>query len=298
MPHEHSHAALGRAFGLGIALNLAFVGIETFYGLRAHSLALLSDAGHNLSDVLSLALAWVASVLARRTPTARHTYGLRRSSILVALFNALLLLLAVGGIAWEALRRLGSPVTVAGGTMMLVAAIGIAVNAGTALLFVRSQHADLNVRGAFLHMVADAAVSLGVVIAALCLRLTGWLWLDPAISLVIAAVITLGTWRLLRESLNLALDAVPETIDREAVERHLAAQPGVASVHDLHIWAMSTTETALTVHMVLPDGIADDGFYARLSRDLHERFGIDHSTIQVERGSPSQSCELAPADVV
>lgn len=298
MSHAHEHADLGRAFGLGIALNLGFVAVEGFFGFRSHSLGLLSDAGHNLSDVLGLALAWVASVLARRTPTARHTYGLRRSSILVALFNALLLLLAVGGIAWEAVRRLGAPVPVASGTMMLVAAVGIGVNVGTALLFVRAQHADLNVRGAFLHMLADAAVSLGVVLAALCLRLTGWLWLDPAISLLIAAVITFGTWRLLRESLNLALDAVPETIDRAAVERHLAALPGVESVHDLHIWAMSTTETALTAHLIRPEGVRDDAFYRELSRELAARFGIDHATVQVERGSDAQACELAPADVV
>ena len=298
--HVHGPAArdFSRAFAIGIALNIGFVVVEAAYGFLANSLALLADAGHNLSDVLGLLLAWGAAALVRRRPTARHTYGLKRSSILASLANAILLLVAVGMIVWEAVHRLGQPQPVAETTVLWVAAVGIVINTVTALMFVRGGKSDINIRGAFLHMAADAAVSLGVVIAALAVMATGWLWLDPAVSIAIAIVITLGTWSLLRSSLNLALDAVPETIDRPAIEVYLAALPGVTEVHDLHIWAMSTTEVALTAHLVRPDCPVDDGLLGRSARELAKRFGIAHSTIQIESGDPDHPCRLAPAEVV
>lgn len=298
MGHSHSHgpARLTRAFAIGIGLNLAFVAVEAGYGLVAHSLALVADAGHNLSDVLGLVLAWGATVLARRAPTHRHTYGLGRSSILAALANAALLLIAVGAIGLEAVRRFGDPQPVATGTVMWVAAVGIVINGLTALLFHAGHKHDLNVRGAFLHMVADAAVSLGVVIAAAIIMFTGWTWVDPVISLVIAAVIVAGTWGLLRDSVNLALDAVPESVDAQAVQRYLAGLPGVTEVHDLHIWAMSTTETALTTHLIRPEG-ADDRILSEATRALHDQFGIEHCTIQMEQGRPEYPCRFCPAPV-
>jgi cobalt-zinc-cadmium efflux system protein len=293
--HDHGVPSHHRAFAIGIALNLLYVVFETVFGLISGSLALLADAGHNLSDVLGLALAWGAAWLSRKQPTARRTYGYRRSSILAALANAMLLLVAVGAITWEALRRLQAPEPIDTGIVLWVAALGVVVNTGTALLFMRGRERDLNVHGAFLHMVADAAVTVGVIVAALLIAGTGWLWLDPAISLVIGAVILVGTWGLLRDSVDLALDAVPRGIDPAAVEDFLAAQPGVCEVHDLHIWGMSTTETALTVHLVRPGAAPDDGFLAQLRRDLHERFAIDHATVQLEAGEP---CPQAPAHVV
>jgi cobalt-zinc-cadmium efflux system protein len=297
--HDHHHHAapdgFDRAFALGIGLNLAYVVAETVFGLVAGSLALLADAGHNLSDVLGLALAWGAAWLARRQPTPRRTYGLRRSSILAALANAMLLLLAIGAIAWEAVERLQEPQPVATGIVLLVAAVGVLVNGGTALLFMRGREHDLNIRGAFLHMAADAGITLGVMAAALVIAWTGWLWLDPMTSLAIAGVILIGTWGLLRDSVDLALDAVPRGIDPVAVEVFLRGQPGVAEVHDLHIWAMSTTETALTAHLVRPGASPDDGFLARLRHELEHRFRICHATIQVEHGDP---CPQAPAHVV
>ena len=297
--HAHHHhdapASYDRAFALGIGLNLAYVAAETVAGLVAGSLALLADAGHNLSDVLGLALAWGAAWLARRQPTERRTYGLRRSSILAALANAMLLLVAIGAIAWEAVKRLQEPEPVATGIVLLVAFIGVLINGGTALLFMRGRENDLNIRGAFLHMAADAGITLGVMLAALVIGWTGWLWLDPVTSLAIAVVILVGTWGLLRDSVDLALDAVPRGIDPAEVRAFLQAQPGVAEVHDLHIWAMSTTETALTAHLVLPDALPDDGFLARMRHDLEHRFRIGHATIQVERGDP---CPQAPAHVV
>ena len=298
--HVHGPAArdFSRAFAIGIALNIGFVVVEAAYGFLANSLALLADAGHNLSDVLGLLLAWGAAALVKRRPTARHTYGLKRSSILASLANAILLLVAVGMIVWEAVHRFGQPQPVAETTVLWVAAVGIVINTVTALMFVRGGKSDINIRSAFLHMAADAAVSLGVVIAALAVMATGWLWLDPAVSIAIAIVITLGTWSLLRSSLNLALDAVPETIDRPAIEAYLAALPGVTEVHDLHIWAMSTTEVALTAHLVRPDCPVDDGLLGRSARELAERFGIAHSTIQIESGDPDHPCRLAPAEVV
>lgn len=298
--HSHSHAPadFNRAFAIGVALNTGFVVVEAIYGFLANSLALLADAGHNLGDVLGLLLAWGAAALVSRRPTARHTYGLKRSSILASLMNAILLLVAVGMIVWEAVHRLARPEAVAETTVLWVAAVGIVVNTATALMFVRGGKADINIRGAFLHMAADAAVSLGVVIAALAVMATGWLWLDPAVSIAIAIVIMLGTWSLLTASINLALDAVPQNIDRQAIEAYLAGLPGVIEVHDLHIWGMSTTEVALTAHLVRPGCPVDDGLLGRSARELAEKFGIGHSTIQIESGDPDHPCRLAPAEVV
>ncbi len=233
--HDHGPANHDRAFALGVALNLAFVAVEAIFGVLSNSLALVADAGHNLSDVLGLLLAWGAAVLSRRLPTPRRTYGLRRSSVLAALFNGIFLLVAIGAIGWEAIRRFSDPGPVAGGTVIAVAAVGIVINTGTALLFLADRKGDLNIRGAFLHMAADAAVSLGVVLAGFAILATDWRWLDPAISLAIVAVIFVGTWGLLRDSVNLALDAVPESIDTAAIGAYLAGQPAVTNVHDLHI---------------------------------------------------------------
>jgi cobalt-zinc-cadmium efflux system protein len=290
--HDHAHghdqavpasAPLQRAFVIGIVLNGAFVVVEAAAGVITGSLALLADAGHNLSDVLGLVLAWGAVRLGRRAPTRRRTFGWRRSTIMAALLNAVLLLVAVGGIAWEAVRRAQDPVPVPGVAIMVVAGIGFLINGATAALFLSSRRHDLNARGAYLHMAADAAVSLGVVASGAAILATGWNWLDPATSLVIAVVILTGTWGLLREAVDLSLDAVPPGIDPEAVRAHLAALPGVVAVHDLHIWALSTTETALTAHLVKPDPRDDDPLVARATTDLRERFGIGHATLQWER---------------
>jgi cobalt-zinc-cadmium efflux system protein len=295
--HSHSHSSAPRdfnaAFAIGIALNTAYVLFEVVFGLIGHSLALLADAGHNLSDVLGLLLAWGASAMAKRVPTKRHTYGLRGSSILAALFNAIFLLVSVGAIVWEALRRFKTPTDVAATTVIWVSLIGIGINTATALMFRPGRKRDLNIRGAFLHMAADAAISAGVVIAGFVILWTGLSWIDPVVSLVISAVIIWGTWDLLRESTNLALQAVPKNIETEKVERYLTDLPGVARVHDLHIWAMSTTETALTVHLVKPDGTIDDGLLARVCDDLQHRFQIGHVTIQLECGSEAHPCKQA-----
>jgi len=297
--HGHAHAAdMGRAFALGVALNLGFVVAEVAFGLWADSLALLADAGHNFSDVLGLLFAWGATTLATTPPSTRFTYGLRGSTILAALGNAMLLLLATGGIAWEAIRRLQEPAPVEGAAVIWVAAAGVAINLGTALLFMRGRKGDLNVRGAFLHMVADALVSVGVIAAGVAILYTGWLWIDPAVSLAIAVVILAGTWGLLRESVQLALHGVPERIDAAAVRRHLCALPGVMEIHDLHIWGMSTTETALTVHLVMPAGHPGDDFLAAVCHEVHQRFGIGHATLQVETASGRVPCALAPDHVV
>lgn len=303
--HDHHHGGghhpappdLGRAFALGTALNLAFVAAEMVFGFAANSLALIADAAHNFSDVIGLLLAWGAALAARRPPTASHTYGYRRASILAALANAGLLLLAVGGIVVEAVRRVLEPQPVAATTVLAVAAVGIVINTATALLFLRGRNDDINVRGAFLHMTADAAVSVGVVVAALAISGTGWAWIDPAVSLLVAFVILASSWGLAREALRLSLDAVPAGIDRAAVERCLAGLPGVTEVHDLHIWAMSTTETALTAHLVRPGAALDDCFLVDASHALAERFGIRHATLQVEAGD-GDPCRLAPPDVV
>ncbi len=296
--HSHAPANFGKAFAIGTALNLGFVVVQVVFGLFAHSLALLADAGHNLGDVFGLVLAWWASHLVKTRPTERRTYGFGRSSILAALANAVFLLVACGGITWEAIRRFGDPTPVAGGTVMWVAALGIAINAGTALLFMSGRKGDLNVRGAFLHMTADAAVSAGVVVAGVVILYTGWHWLDPVTSLLINAVIVWGTWGLLRDSTNLALDAVPVGIEPAKVRVYLEALPSVTAVHDLHIWGLSTTETALTVHLVKPDAEIDDGLLARVGAELREKFGIGHATVQLERGDAAHPCRFAPDHVV
>jgi cobalt-zinc-cadmium efflux system protein len=293
--HSHAPANYGRAFVIGVALNLGFVIAEVIYGRLAHSLTLVADAGHNLSDVLGLVLAWGAIMLSRRRPTKERTYGFRRSSILAALINAAVLLISVGAIAWEAVGRLSSPNAVEGKTVIWVAAAGILINAATALMFMRGRKNDLNIRGAFIHMAADAVISLGVVITGVVILYTGWLWLDPIASLIIVALIVYGTWGLLRDSVNLALDAVPENIDEHAVESYLAGLSDCDEVHDLHIWGMSTTECALTAHLVMGREVCDDVFLAQVARELHDRFGIEHTTLQVEIGDPNYpcSCRLA-----
>jgi cobalt-zinc-cadmium efflux system protein len=293
--HSHAPDHFGAAFAAGALLNAAFVVAELAFGYAANSLALISDAVHNLSDVIALLLAWGGVWLAGKRPTQTHTYGYRRASILAALFNAGLLLAAVGGIAVEAVNRLREPAPVASWTVVWVAAVGIAVNGGTALMFARGRHGDLNVRGAYLHMAADAGVSLGVVAAALVIMVTGWLWVDPAISLGIAAVILASGWGLARDSLNLALDAVPRGIELVEVRDYLAGLDGVLEVHDLHIWAMSTKETALTAHLVRPGG-HDDAFLHLVCEGLSRRFKIHHATLQVE--ASGDACKLAPAELV
>ncbi|XWK91728.1 MAG: cation diffusion facilitator family transporter (plasmid) [Phormidium sp.] len=300
--HHHEHDRGGgnynRAFIVSVALNTGFVIIEAVYGILANSLALLADAGHNLSDVLGLLLAWGASILVRRQPTVRRTYGLRRSSILAALLNAILLLVASGAIAWEAIQRFLEPSPVSGGTIIGVAAVGIAINTGSALMFLSGRKSDLNIRGAFLHLVADAAVSLGAVLAGIAIVATGWLWFDPVVSLIIVVVIVVGTWQLFQESLNLVTDAVPAGIEPLAVRTYLAELPGVAGVHDLHIWGMSTTETALTVHLVMPTGYPGDAFLIRVAQELHDQFSIEHATVQIETGDPNYPCPLAQDNFV
>ena len=296
--HVHAPASFGRAFAIGIALNIGYVLAEAFYGVAAHSLALLADAGHNLGDVLGLAAAWGASVLGKRKPSGRYTYGLRRTSILAALGNAIVLLVVTGGIAWEAIRRLADPEPTAGVTIMVVAAVGIAVNGITAWLFMAGRKGDLNIRGAFLHMASDALVAAGVVVAGALILWTGWHWLDPAISLVISAVIVVGTWSLLRDSVNLSLDAVPEGVDQEAVATFLAGLPGVTEVHDLHIWGLSTTDTALTAHLVRTDPAGDESLVQLVCSEMQERFGIGHATVQLESAEMARACKLRPDHVV
>lgn len=298
--HDHSHAPanFNRAFIISVALNTAFVIIEAFYGILANSLALLADAGHNVSDVLGLILAWIASVLARRRPSARRTFGLRRSSILAALLNAAFLLIISGGIGWEAIQRFREPTSVVGTTVIVVAAIGIAINTISALMFLSGRDRDLNIKGAFLHLLADAAVSVGVVLAGIAIVLTGQLWFDPAMSLIVSVVIIAGTWRLFVEAFNLMTDAVPAGIEPLAVRTYLAELPGVTEVHDLHIWAMSTTETALMAHLVIPNEHTGDAFLTQVAEGLHTRFSIEHTTLQVESGDPSYPCPQAPDDLL
>jgi len=284
--HSHSHAPkdFGRAFVIGAILNGGFVCFETILGFSSHSLALLSDAGHNLSDVLALLLAWGASRLVKTRPAGKHTYGYRRSSILVALLNAIVLLIVTGGITVEAIRHLLFPHAVAGLTVTWVAAIGIAVNLATAWLFMSGNKDDLNARGAYLHMAADAGIALGVVVAGALIWVTGANWIDPVISLLIGGVIVVGTWNLLKDSFNLAMDAVPEGIDLQAVEAHLHSYPEIRDVHHLHIWGISTTQVALTVHLVKIDGTIDNELLTRIENDLRNEFQIDHATIQLESG--------------
>jgi cobalt-zinc-cadmium efflux system protein len=291
--HHHDHGpppgGYSGRFAAGIALNLGFVIIEASYGYIAGSLALIADAGHNFSDVLSLGLAWGAAGLASSRPSPRRTYGYRRATILASLLSAGMLLLAMGGIAWEAIQRFATPAPLDGMTMIVIAGIGVIINTLTALMFARGRHGDLNIRAAFLHMAADAVLSLGVVIGGIGILMYGWQWLDPVISLIIVAAIVWGTWDLLRESLDLATDAVPRSIDPMAVSAWLGALPGVTRIHDLHIWAMSTTESALTVHLVMPDG-GDDHFLHELTEGLQERFAIGHTTVQIERQDAGDGC--------
>lgn len=299
MDHSHHHAPAdyGRAFAVGVGLNLGFVAVQIVYGVLAGSLALLTDAAHNFQDVIGLGLAWGAAVLARRLPSARYTYGLKRFSILAALANGTLLLVTTGAIVWEAIRRLMHPELVQGGVVMMVAAVGIAVNLVSALFFLRGRAHDLNIRGAFLHLVSDAAVSLGVVLAGLGIALTGWQWIDPGMSLVIALVILLSTWGLLREAFNLAMDAVPPGIDLGAVRHYLSGLPGVRGVHDLHVWALSTTEPALTAHLIIEETQGQDALLSQVRRNLHDRFGIEHATLQLEQGDKDYPCEGCDAEV-
>ena len=292
--HAHSHAPAnyGRAFAVGITLNTLFILIEILYGLKANSLALLADAGHNASDVLGLVVAWAAIWLTKRRPSARYTYGLQSSSILAALANAIFLLIAIGGILWEATHRISHPEVVMGNTVMAVAAGGVLINGFTALLFMKGSKEDLNIRGAFLHMATDAAVSLGVVVSGFVILGTGWLWLDPAVSIAIAIIIIFGTWGLLRDSANLALHAVPAHIDAAKVKSFLEKTKGVTEVHDLHIWAMSTTDVALSAHLLMPGGHPGDHALKALMNELQAHFGIGHATIQIELGQTD--CALAP----
>ena len=291
--HHHHHAPpdYNRAFAVGVALNIIFVVIEVFYGILADSLALITDAGHNLSDVLGLLLAWGASYLAGKQPSARRTYGYSRATILASMFSGLLLLAAVVVISWEAFNRFITPAEPAGQTIMIVAGIGVLINAVTAWLFVSGKDHDLNIRGAYLHMAADALVSLGVVVSGFVIWKFGLRWFDPMSSLLIALVIFWSTWGLLRDSLNLAIDAVPRGMDPQAVRDWLSAQPGVEGMHDLHIWPMSTTETALTAHLLMSEPPADDKFLHQLASQLHQKFKIAHATFQIERGDKDHPCK-------
>lgn len=298
--HEHRHApaSADRAFVVSVGLNLAFVVVELVAGVLAHSMALVADAGHNLGDVLGLALAWGAGWLARRKPSKLRTYGFRRATILAALANAVLLLLATGGIAWESIHRIvsGGEVPVAGKTVILIAAAGVLVNGVSALVLRRGSHGDLNLRGAFLHLVADAAFSVGVALTGVVLVFRPWPLLDPIVGLVLSLVIVWSAWGLLRRSVNLALDAVPEGIDVDAVRAYLRTLEGVLEVHDLHIWAMSTTENALTAHLVMRTGSCEPRFLGDVCKELHDRFGLEHATLQVEAPEAPDPCRLAPED--
>lgn len=307
MAHHHNHSEnhhhpvpnnQGRTFVITIFLNMTYVAVEFAYGFLTNSTALIADAGHNISDVLGLLLAWSAIILARKKPSKRYTYGLRSTSILAALANAMLLLVACGAIAWEAIHRFSQPPVVAGLTVSVVAAIGIAINGLSALLLMKGSRGDLNIRGAYLHMAADTAVSLAVVIAGIAIYYTGKYWLDPTISLVIVVVIVIGTWGLLRDSLQLALSAVPVQIDVPAIDAYLSQLEGVTDIHDLHIWGLSTTETALTVHLVMPDGHPGDAFMDEVVQTLEERYSVHHSTLQIELGTTDHACSLTVAKPV
>jgi cobalt-zinc-cadmium efflux system protein len=293
MPHDHSSQAktYGKAFAIGIGLNVAYVAVEITYGLIIDSSALLADAGHNASDVLSLIFAWFAMYVAQKRPSQKYTFGLRRSTILVSILNAILLFGAAGVIGWEAWQKMFDPAEVAGTKVMIVAGIGVIINTVTALLFMKGQKDDLNIRGAFLHMAADAGVSVGVVIAGLLINTTGYNWIDPLTSFLILIVIVYGTWQLFIDSINLALDAIPKDIDYEEVKDYLLNRDEVKDLHDLHIWAMSTTENALSVHLVVAECSQDD-FLKKLKHDLHEEFEIVHTTIQLERKGLDDSLKM------
>lgn len=298
--HGHSHAPknFNRAFAFGVFLNTALVVVQVVFGLVAHSLALVADAGHNFADVLGLILAWWAGCLAKSPPTKERTYGLGSASILAALGNAAFLLVTMGAVAWEAVRRLQHPEPVQGPIVIWVATLGIVINGVSAALFYSGRKGDLNVRAAFLHLAADAGISLGVVVAGIAILLTGKLWIDPIASLVITAIIICGTWGLFRDAMKLALQAVPPGIDCDAVRHWLETCPGVVGVHDLHIWAMSTTETALTAHLVKPDGKLDDEMLHKISREMEHRFQIQHVTLQWEQGNSNEPCRQAPDHVI
>ena len=291
--HGHARPGTGRAFVIGITLNLAFVVVEAIFGVLSHSMALIADAGHNLSDVLGLAMAWAAMLLARRKPSARRTYGMRGTTILASLGNALVLLFVTGGVAWESVRRFASPEEVHGKTIIVVALVGVVINGSSAVLLMRDKDRDLNVKSAFAHLAADAAVSLGVAISGAIMLATSWWWLDPAVSVVLSIVILAGTWSVPKSSFHLALQGVPGHVDIDGVRAYLAALPGVCEVHDLHIWAMSTTEVALTAHLVVPYECCEPTFMRDVAKHLHDAFGIEHATIQLE--PPEQApCALAP----
>jgi cobalt-zinc-cadmium efflux system protein len=293
--HHHHHgepSSHGRAFAIAITLNALFVAIEFGYGFLANSTALMADAGHNLSDVLGLMLAWAAAILAARKPSARYTYGLRSSSMLAALFNGMLLMAACGAIGWGAVQQLLAPGPVQGMTVSLVAGVGIVVNGVSAWLFMAGSKDDLNIRGAYLHLAADAAISLGVLLSGLAVMSTGWTWLDPLVSLVIVVFIMASTWSLLRASLDMMLAAAPGNVDVEEVSQFLRSQPGVSEVHDLHIWSMSTSDTALTCHLVMPSGYPGDPAIDAIARQLREKFAIRHTTLQTEQGTTTHECCL------
>ena len=289
--HVHAPANFGKAFAIGVALNVAFVVIEVVYGLLGHSVALLADAGHNLSDALGLGVAWAAVILAKRRPTSRYTYGLGGTSILAALFNAVFLLVVVGGLTWEAIQRFSQPEPVAGKTVMIVAACGIVLNSVCAWLFSSGSKGDLNVRGAFMHMAADALVSLGVVIGGFLILMTGWHWIDPVMSIIINLVIVVGTWSLLMGSITMSLNAVPQGINTADIRAFLLGLPSVEEVHDLHVWSLSTTEVAMTAHLVMPSGHPGDAFFVHACEELKEHFEIGHVTLQVE--GDATTCALA-----
>lgn len=294
MSHNHNNGIgnYNRSFAIGVILNIIFVAIEAGYGIFADSLALIADAGHNLTDVISLLLAWGASVLATKAATEKRTYGFRKATVMASLASAILLLVAFGGIAWEAVGRFFNQTPVEGRTVIVVAAIGVVINTLTALLFVKGQKHDLNIRGAFLHMVADAGVSFGVVVAGIFIIAKGWLWIDPVVSLMIVAVILVGTWGLFRDSINYAMDAVPNSIDIPAIRNYLTGFGHVSRIHDLHVWPLSTTEIALTVHIVVDDDSLDNDFLRNLQQHLHNHFGIEHSTIQIETSMGENGCKL------
>jgi cobalt-zinc-cadmium efflux system protein len=298
--HDHAHGATtyGRVFAIGVALNLGFVVVEVAYGLVAHSVALLADAGHNVGDVVGLAMSWGATVLASLRPSSRRTFGFRRTTIVASVSNALILLFMTGALTWESILRLLAPEPTHGRTVIVVALIGTVVNAGSALLFMRGDKRDLNVRSAFVHLASDAVLALGVAAAGGVILATGWLWVDPVVSLALAMTILFGTWSLMRKSMNLMLDAVPEGIDPDQVKTFLQALPGVVEVHDLHIWAMSTTETALTAHLVMPRTSHDPAFLASVCKKLHEGFDIDHSTLQIDPEEAPTPCALARSDAI
>ena len=295
--HDHTKPGTSRAFLIGISLNLAFVMVEAIFGLVSHSMALLADAGHNLSDVLGLALAWAAMFLARKKPSARRTYGMRGTTILASLGNALVLLFVTGGVAWESVRRLASPEPVHGKTIIVVALVGVVINAASAALFLRDKDSDLNVKSAFMHLASDAALAFGVAVCGVIMLATSWWWLDPAASIVLSFVILAGTWSLFKSSFHLALQGVPEHVDIDGVREYLTRLPGVCELHDLHVWAMSTTEVALTAHLVVPYERCEPSFMRDVAKHLHDTFKIEHATIQLE--PPEQDpCALAPEDKV